>query len=136
MEGGTANDRGRLRAGRDYGGDEAPSSTPVGMPAAGARSPCDCPRIANSLKRLGMGKAVVCVQEIPRWTSGRVWKGTRYVVHSSRSKQDEIDNVEGFDCGFLLPGALNPYVRDEQYGRYWGGLVLANGPTEFILFLT
>ena len=62
-------------------------------------------------------------------------KGTRYIVHASRSKDDESANREGFDCGFLVPGSLNPHVRDERHGRYWSGLVVASGPT-YILYIS
>ena len=54
----------------------------------------------------------------------------------SRSKADEIAGRDGFDCGFLVPGGLNLLVRDERYGQYWGGLVLAHGPAGFSLYLS
>jgi hypothetical protein len=41
------------------------------------------------------------------------------VAHSSRTNADETANVDGFDCGFLIPGNLNPFIRDERYGRYF-----------------
>ena len=83
-----------------------------------------------------MGQSIICLQEIPRWTAGRVLRRSQYVVHSSRSKADEAANRDGFDCGFLVPGGLNPLVRDERYGRYWGGLVMAFGPSGFTLIIS
>ena len=57
-------------------------------------------------------------------------------MHSGRSKTDEAENRDGFDCGFLVPGSLNPKVRDERHGRYWSGLVLSIGPSGFTLFIS
>ena len=83
-----------------------------------------------------MGQAIICLQEVPRWTAGRVIKGLNYVVHSSRTKHDEANHRDGFDCGFLVPGGLNPLVRDECYGQYWGGMVLNIGPHGHTLFFS
>ena len=62
----------------------------------------------------------------------------RYIVHSSRSKDDELANRDGFDCGFLVPVSLNPKIRDGKFGRYWAGIVLNIGPStgSHILFLS
>ena len=98
------------------------------------RRSCEAPRIVSILRRLGMGQAVICLQEIPRWTAGRVLKAGKYVVHSSRTKDDELANRDGFDCGFLVPGSLNPRIRDEQYGRYWSGMVFDMGTSHALIF--
>lgn len=63
-------------------------------------------------------------------------QGEKYIVHTSRTKDDETAHRDGFDCGFLVPASLNPKVRDEQYGRYWAGMVLAVGPHGHTLYLT
>ena len=98
--------------------------------------PCEATRICRAMRRLGFGRSIVCLQEIPKWTAGRVLKSVGHVVHSSRTKQDEIAGRDGLDCGFLIPTSLSPRVRDEQYGRYWGGIVLDTGPFGHTLFLT
>ena len=83
-----------------------------------------------------MGGSIICLQEVPRWTSGKVLKGEKYVVLSSRTKGDETANRDGFDCGFLIPASLNPKVRDEQYQKYWAGMVIAIGPSGHTIFLS
>ena len=97
------------------------------------RGPCEATRIARSLRRLGLGSAIVCLQEIPKWTAGRILTGTSYVVHT---KQAELARVDGFDCGFLVPSSLNLKVKGEKYGKYWGGLVLAQGPFGYVLVVS
>ena len=57
-------------------------------------------------------------------------------MHSSRSKADEKAQRVGFDCGFLVPGCLNPMIRDELHGRYWSGMVLARGSSGYTLLLS
>ena len=57
-------------------------------------------------------------------------------MHSSRSKDDEAANRDGFDCGFLVLGNLNPRIRDEQFGRYWGGFLVSMGPSGFMIILS
>ena len=36
-----------------------------------------------------MAGSIICLQEVPRWTSGRVIKSQKYGVHSSRCRTDE-----------------------------------------------
>ena len=44
------------------------------------------------------------------------------------SWSDEAANRDGLDCGFLVPANLSPKVREEQYGRYWGDILIDIGP--------
>ena len=74
------------------------------------------------------GGSIIFLQEVPRWTSGRVLYGEQHIVHSSWSKRDETANRDGFDCGFLIPESLNHSIRDVQFGRYWSGVILSLGP--------
>ena len=77
--------------------------------------------IVRALKRIGWGKSVVCLQEVPKWIGGSVFEG--HIVHASRSKADLANNRDGFDCGFLVPVSLNPLIRDEIHRPYWSGLL-------------
>ena len=85
---------------------------------------------------MGATQSIICLQEIPRWTAGRVLRKTGFIVHSSGTREDEAAHRDGFDCGFLIPEGLNPRVRDEQYGRYWAGIVLDVGMYGHVLFLS
>ena len=85
--------------------------------------PCRILGIGRALQRLGMGKAVVCLQEIKTWRNSLKVTGTRWVLHSSRGRVDVAAGRLGFDCGFLAPEDLNPRIRLITHHRYWSGLV-------------
>ena len=86
--------------------------------------PCRILGIGRALQRLGMGKAVVCLQEIKTWKNSLKVTGTGWVLHSSRGREDVSAGRLGFDCGFLVPEDLNPRIRLITHHRYWSGLVL------------
>ena len=78
--------------------------------------------IGKALRRLGWGEALVCLQEVPKWIDGSVLG--KFVVHTSRSREDRASNRDGFDCGFLVLASLNPLIRDVCHRPYWSGLLL------------
>ena len=69
---------------------------------------------------MGLGDAIVCLQEASKWPAGKVVDG--YRILSSISEAGLAQGELGEDCAFMVPAKAGSSIRGTRFGKYWAGI--------------